>query len=55
MKTYSVDELCNLLGLHRTATVVKLRKMHIDPDIPIEEIDAKALAEEVHRPWPEDK
>lgn len=54
MKTYSVDELCEMLGLHRTMTVVMLRKMHIDPEIPIEDIDAKALAEELNRPWPEE-
>lgn len=52
MRTFSVDEVCEILGLHKTMTVVTLRKMHIDPDLPIEEIDAEALAEEINRPWP---
>lgn len=55
MKTYSVDELCRILGIHKIAAVVKLRRMNIDPDIPIEEIDAKDFAEEIHRPWPINK
>lgn len=54
MKTYSVDELAEILKVPRIVTVVTLRRMHVDPDIPIEDIDAKDLAEELNKPWPED-
>lgn len=51
-KTYSLDELADLLKWHKAAIKVILRKMNIDPDEPIEEIDAAALAAKLRKTWP---
>ena len=51
-KTYTLEELANLLNWHKAALKVIARKLNIDPTIPIEDIDAEAIAEKIKRPWP---
>jgi len=41
-----------MLNWHKAAIKVILRKMDVDPDLPIEEEDAEALAEKLRKPWP---
>lgn len=52
MNTYTLDELSELLNWHRAALKVMLRKMNIDPDEPIEEEDASAVAARLKKKWP---
>jgi len=51
-KTYTLDQLSTMLNWHKAAIKVILRKMDVDPDLPIEEEDAEALAEKLRKPWP---
>lgn len=51
-RTYTLDELSELVSWHKAAIKVILRKMNIDPDEPIEEVDAAALAAKLRKPWP---
>jgi len=51
-RTYTLEELEKLLSWNKHALKVVARKMDIDPDEPIEEEDAAALAEKLKRPWP---
>jgi len=51
-KTYTLDQLSTMLNWHKAAIKVTLRKMDIDPDLPIEEEDAAALAERLRKAWP---
>ena len=51
-KTYTLDEVAELLSWHKSALKVMLRKMNIDPDEPIEEEDAAALAARLKKAWP---
>lgn len=51
-KTYTLDELANLLKWHKAAIKVIFRKMNVDPDEPIEEEDAAALAVRLKKEWP---
>ena len=51
-KTYTLDELSDLLGFHKAKVKVVLRKLFIDPDELIEEEDAELAAQKFRRPWP---
>ena len=51
-RTYTLDELAGLVNWHKAAVKVTLRKMNIDPNLPIEEVDAAALAAKLRKPWP---
>lgn len=51
-RVFTLDELAGLLSWHKAALKVMLRKMNVDPDEPVEEIDAAALAERLKKPWP---
>ncbi len=52
MNTYTLDELSTLINWHAAALKVIARKLNIDPNEPIEEEDAAAIAAKVKRPWP---
>jgi len=52
MRTYTLHELAELINWHEAALKVIARKMNIDPNEPIEEEDAEALAKKVKRAWP---
>lgn len=54
-KTYTLDELADLLNWHQQALKVILRKANIDPSEPIEEEDAEYVAKRLKRDWPVDK
>lgn len=51
-KTYTLDQLSEKLRWHKAALKVILRKMNVDPEIPIEEEDAAAVAEKLKKVWP---
>ena len=51
-KTYTLEQLSEMLNWHKAALKVTLRKMNIDPDIPIEYEDAAAVAERLRKAWP---
>jgi len=51
-KTYTLEELSQLLKWNKHALKVVARKLDIDPDEPIEDIDAAAIAERIKRQWP---
>lgn len=51
-KTHTIEELSELLNWHKAALKVVLRKMNIDPDEPIEDEDAEAVAAKLKRKWP---
>jgi len=51
-KTYTLEQLSEMLNWHKSALKVILRKMNIDPDIPIEDEDAAAVAEKLRKAWP---
>jgi hypothetical protein len=51
-KTYTLDQLSEKLNWHRSALKVILRKMNVDPEVPIEEEDAAAVAEKLKKAWP---
>ena len=52
MKTYTLHELAELIKWNPSAIKVIARKLNIDPDEPIEEEDAAAIAKRVRRAWP---
>ena len=51
-KTYTLEELSEKLNWHKSALKVILRKMNVDPEVPIEEEDAAAVAERLKKVWP---
>lgn len=51
-KTYTLQELAELIRWNPSAIKVIARKLNIDPDEPIEEEDAAAIAKRVRRAWP---
>jgi len=51
-KTYTLEQLSEMLNWHKNSLKVMLRKMNIDPDVPIEDEDAAAVAEKLRKAWP---
>jgi len=51
-KTYTLDELAKLVTWNKHALKVVARKLNIDPNEPIEEVDAEAIAKKLKREWP---
>jgi len=51
-KTYTLEKLAKLLTWNKHALKVVARKLNIDPTIPIEDIDAEAIAKKLKREWP---
>jgi hypothetical protein len=51
-QTYTLEELAKLLTWNKHALKVVARKLNIDPNLPIEDIDAEAIADKLKRQWP---
>lgn len=51
-KTHTLEELAKLLTWNKHALKVVARKLNIDPNEPIEDVDAEAIANKLKRPWP---
>jgi hypothetical protein len=54
-RTYTIQELAELIRWNPAAIKVIARKLNIDPAEPIEEEDAAAIAKRVRRAWPPER
>lgn len=50
-KAYSIESLATKLGFNKYYIKAALRKMNVNPDVPIEEVDAKALVSKMNKTW----
>lgn len=50
-KVYSLDDLANMFGFHKNYIKMLLKQLHVDPELPVEEIDAQEIALKLRRPW----
>lgn len=51
MKTYTLQEVADKVRFHKAMVKVVAIKLHIDPNVPIEEEDAIAIATKLKRKW----